>query len=138
MKNIFVVLLLTFCSLKPAAHDPYWDVPGVMPILRNELIRELTALRYLTIYGLMRNAVEAPVLNRPHIVEHVPAHQERHRVRVVNNQQERQTYNQKRHYQNNKNNNRSNDRQRHDQMNRLVNQPKQRNQKRLLKSFQRF
>ena len=135
-RMVFVVLLLTFCSLKPAAHDPYWDAPG-MPIPRNELIRELTAIRYLTVYGLMRDAVEAPVLNRPHIVEHVPAHQERNIVRIINNQQERQTYNQKRHYQNNKNNNR-NDRQHHAQMNRPVNQPKQRNQKRLAKSFQRL
>lgn len=110
-------------------HDSDWDLPDLLRIPRNELY----AGRLFVVCGLARALLDTPtepvLLRAPEqlIIDVIPEN---------NNIQKRRLPKEKRYYQNNNNNNRC-DRQRHAQTNMQVKQPKQRNQKRLLKSFQR-
>jgi len=121
-QQVFVILLLTSCFLKPAALSLAHD--------------ELAAAQVVAMCGLMRVLLDAPerrvslpvrVPEQP-VINRVPAH---NNVQIKWPKQKRYY-----HYQNNKNNNRS-DRQCHAHINMRVQQPKQRNQKRLVKSYQR-
>lgn len=98
------------------------------------LHKELAACQFLATFGLTTALLDAPA---ERVLLHIPEQQAVNIMFVQNDMPNKKLPKQKWYYQNNKNNNRV-DRSRHAQINMQVKQPKQRNQKRLIKSYQRF
>ena len=113
-----IIMLASFCIVVPAAHNP-----GIAHQER------LMRIQQQFQFQLHNNLLHFEVEEHPAQRRHHPRRGHKH------NNRKKPVYFQGQQYY--KNSNRA-DRQRHAQINRPVNQPKQRNQKRLVESYQRL